>query len=102
MYVEYILCTFLDAVGMTTEAFVHGKGRHKTSHQRLYEKVYDCREKLKSHAERILICGKNRNSFCNQNVIPECNIARKKQRASFSRLSAFCRLFLYIPIFCRV
>lgn len=24
-YVEYILCTFLDAVGMTTEDFIHGK-----------------------------------------------------------------------------
>ena len=38
-YVEYILKAFLDAVGMTPEDFVHGKGKQKTSNQRLYEKV---------------------------------------------------------------
>ena len=62
-YVEYILHTFLDAVGMTTEDFVHGKGKRKTSNQRLYEKVYDCYKKLKSYAQKITICGEDRNSY---------------------------------------
>lgn len=30
-YVEYILNTFLDAVGMTTEDFVHGSGKRKNT-----------------------------------------------------------------------
>lgn len=62
-YVEYILHTFLDAVGMTTEDFVHGKGKRKTFNQRLYEKVYDCYKKLKSYAQKITICGEDRNSY---------------------------------------
>ena len=61
-YVEYILNTFLDATGMTLDDFVHGKGKHKTAIQRLYEKVYDCRKKLKSYAQKIAICGEDRNS----------------------------------------
>ncbi len=62
-YVEYILCAFLEAVGMTAEDFVYGSGKRKTPHQRLYEKVYDCYKKLKEYAQKISICGKNRNSY---------------------------------------
>ena len=62
-YVEYILNTFLEATGMTKEDFVHGKGKHKTAIQRLYEKVYDCHKKLKSYAQKIAICGEARNSY---------------------------------------
>jgi len=62
-YVEYILSTFLTAADMTTEDFVHGKGKHKTAIQRLYEKIYDCYKKLKSYAEKIEICGEDRNSY---------------------------------------
>ena len=62
-YVEYILKTYLEAVGMTAEDFVHGSGKRKTSQQKLYEKVYDCYKKLKSYAEKIAICGENRNSY---------------------------------------
>ena len=62
-YVEYILSTFLVAADMTTEDFVHGKGKHKTVIQRLYEKVYDCYKKLKNYAEKIEICGEDRNSY---------------------------------------
>ena len=47
-YVEYILNTFLDVTGITLDDFVHGKGKHKTAIQRLYEKVYDCYKKLLS------------------------------------------------------
>ena len=62
-YVEYILSTFLTAADMTTEDFVHGKGKHNTAIQRLYEKIYDCYKKLKSYAQKIEICGEDRNSY---------------------------------------
>ena len=62
-YVEYILGIFLNASGMTVEDFVHGKGKHKTAIQRLYEKVFDCFKKLKSYARKIEICGEDRNSY---------------------------------------
>ena len=62
-YVKYILDTFLEASGMSVTDFVHGKGKHKTQIQRLYDKIYDCYKKLKSYAQKIVICGENRNSY---------------------------------------
>ncbi len=62
-YVEYILHTYLEAVGMSPEDFVHGKGKHKTPQQRRYEKMYDCYQKLKSYSRKIAICGEHRNSY---------------------------------------
>ena len=62
-YVDFILAGFLKAVGMTEADFVHGKGKHKTSFQRLYEKVLDCRKKLKEYAYKISVCGDSRNSY---------------------------------------
>ena len=62
-YVKYILATFLEATGMSESDFVHGKGKHKTAIQRLYDKVYDCYKKLESYAQKITICGDNRNSY---------------------------------------
>ena len=62
-YVDYILAGFLKAVGMTEADFVHGKGKRKTSFQRLYEKVLDCRKKLKEYAYKISVCGDSRNSY---------------------------------------
>ena len=62
-YVEYILQTFLETVGMTTETFVHGSGKRKSKEQKLYEKIEDCLKKLKKYSERIRICGEKRNSF---------------------------------------
>ncbi len=52
-YVEYILRTFLEAVGMTTEEFVHGSGKRKTLHQRLHEKVYECYKQLQDYAQKM-------------------------------------------------
>jgi len=62
-HVEYILSTFLDAVGMTEADFVHGRGKRKTPYQRLYEKVKDCCKKLKEYAYKISVCGEERNSY---------------------------------------
>ena len=62
-YVEYILRTFLESAGVTEKDFVYGKGKRKTTIQRLYERVYDCYKKLRSYAQKIHICGENRNSY---------------------------------------
>ena len=62
-YVKYILDTFLVASGMSVSDFVYGKGKHKTAIQRIYDKVYDYYKKLKSYAQKIAICGEDRNSY---------------------------------------
>ena len=62
-YVGYILNTFLDCTGMRTEDFVHGKGKHKTQWQRLYEKAKECYNKLKDYSHKIAVCGEDRNSY---------------------------------------
>ena len=62
-YVRYILDTFLTASGVTTADFVYGKGKHKNQIQRLYDKIYACYKMLKSYAQKIAICGDNRNSY---------------------------------------
>ena len=60
---EYIRDTFLCASGMTTAEFVHGKGKRKSVIQRLYEKLSEYYKKLKSYAQKIEICGEDRNSY---------------------------------------
>jgi transposase len=62
-YVGYILDTFLESTGMRTEDFVHGKGKHKTQLQRLYERVKECYNKLKEYSHKIAVCGEDRNSY---------------------------------------
>ena len=44
-------------------SFDPGKGNHKTSEQRLIEKFSEYIERLKKYAERIKICGNDRNSY---------------------------------------
>ena len=62
-YVEYVLESFLETVGLKCEDFVHGKGNRKSREQKLYEKVEECLEKLKKYSEHIRICGDKRNSY---------------------------------------
>ena len=62
-YVEYVLSTYLETVGMTKEDFVHGSGKRKTLQQKRYEKAEDCLKKLKSYAQKISTCGDHRNSY---------------------------------------
>lgn len=62
-YVGYILSTFLEVADMAEDDFVHGKGKHKSPVQRLYEKIYACYKKLKECAQKIAICGADRNSY---------------------------------------
>jgi len=62
-YVEYVLKTYLEAVDIKVEDFVHGSGKRKTLQQKRYEKVEDCLKKLKIYAQKISICGDHRNSY---------------------------------------
>jgi hypothetical protein len=57
-YLEGILKKYIELVG-----FDPGKGNHKTSEQRLIEKLSEYIERLKKYAERIKICGNDRNSY---------------------------------------
>jgi transposase len=62
-YVEYIMETFLEAVGMAEADFVHGSGKRKTQEQKLYEELAEYRKRLKSCSEHVRICGEKRNSY---------------------------------------
>ena len=62
-YLEGILKKYTELVGFDHGKAVHGKGNHKTSEQRLVEKFSEYIERLKKYAERIKICGNDRNSY---------------------------------------
>ena len=62
-YLEGILKKYIELVGFDPGKAVHGKGNHKTSEQRLVEKFSEYIERLKKYAERIKICGNDRNSY---------------------------------------
>ena len=62
-YLEGILKKYIELVGFDHGKAVHGKGNHKTSEQRLVEKFSEYIERLKKYAERIKICGNDRNSY---------------------------------------
>ena len=62
-YLEGILKKYTELVGFDHGKAVHGKGNHKTSEQRLIEKFSEYIERLKKYAERIKICGNDRNSY---------------------------------------
>ena len=62
-YLEGILKKYIELVGFDPGKAVHGKGNHKTSEQRLIEKFSEYIERLKKYAERIKICGNDRNSY---------------------------------------
>ncbi len=44
-------------------SFVKGRGHHKTTAQRNYEKLIEYAEKLEEYIEKIRICGEERNSY---------------------------------------
>ena len=43
--------------------FAHGRGHHKSTQQRHYEKLTEYAEKLEEYIEKIQICGEERNSY---------------------------------------
>lgn len=61
--VEYMISRFLQITGTNPDDFVHGKGKHKTEFQRLFEVLWECRQRLREYSEHIAICGDKRNSY---------------------------------------
>ena len=55
---QYAMVTRVDP-----STFRHGKGRHKTTTQRHYERLTFYLSKLKQYVEQIRICGPDRNSY---------------------------------------
>ena len=62
-YLEEITEKYIALTGIKPEEVMRGRGHHKTPEQRLYDKLVEYTEKLKSYAEHIRICGETRNSF---------------------------------------
>ena len=63
-YLEEISEQYAVLWQLDEKEFVHGKGHHKTVQQRQYELLCRYTEKLKEYAEKIEICGPERNSYC--------------------------------------
>ncbi len=62
-YLEEIQSEFVSLTGYEPTAGVSGRGHHKSKEQRLYETLVEYTEKLKKYAERLRICGEDRNSY---------------------------------------
>ena len=62
-YLEHITEQYAHLFELHPETVVRGRGHHKTAEQRNYEKLVEYTEKLKKYAERIRICGEERNSY---------------------------------------
>lgn len=62
-YLEDLLDQYKDLLSIDTNKFVSGRGHHKSAYQRKYEKLKEYKEKLKTYAKHIQICGENRGSY---------------------------------------
>ena len=62
-YIEMLLSRYCELSGTNTDAFVSGKGHHKTTEQKRYEELRGYCDRLKKYAERIAVCGEYRNSY---------------------------------------
>ena len=62
-YVEQILSNYAGLKRIDPASFVCGRGRHKTSEQRVYQQIEGYLERLKRYAKSIQICGEGRNSY---------------------------------------
>ena len=61
--VAYIRDEFARITGLNVKEFVHGKGKHKSELQKIYERLSEFHRRLKQYSERIAICGEKRNSY---------------------------------------
>ena len=61
-YLEEILKKYAELTSLDFDFFVYGKGHRKTIYQRQYEKLNDYKERLKTYAMHIEVCGNDRNS----------------------------------------
>ena len=62
-YLEEISVKYAELCNINPDVIVRGRGHHKTTEQRNYDKLNEYIEKLKKYAEHISICGENRNSY---------------------------------------
>ena len=62
-YLEEISEKYAELCNINPDVIVRGRGHHKTTEQRNYDKLNEYIEKLKKYAEHISICGENRNSY---------------------------------------
>jgi len=62
-YVEYLLDRYVELTGCNCTDFVSGKGKHKTTEQKHYQELQGYLSRLKKYAEKIRICGEERNSY---------------------------------------
>ena len=56
-YLEDVLEKYIELTSLDLDTFVYGKGHRKTIYQRQYEKLNDYKERLKTYANHIDICG---------------------------------------------
>jgi len=62
-YAEELLNKYKELTGLDINAFVSGKGKRKSIHQRQYQKLEEYLVRLKNYAKHIEICGDSRNSY---------------------------------------
>ena len=62
-YLEEISVKYAELCNINPDVIVRGRGHHKTTEQRNYDKLNEYIEKLKKYAEHISICGEDRNSY---------------------------------------
>ena len=62
-YVEQLLSRYCAFTGIDVGSLVSGKGHRKSVEQKRYEELSEYCERLKKYAERIEICGEDRNSY---------------------------------------
>lgn len=62
-YVAELLAKYARVTNLDATAFVSGRGHRKTLHQRQYQEMENCLERLKTYAKHIEICGESRNSY---------------------------------------
>ena len=62
-YLEEIIEKYAQLTTLDFDTFVYGKGHRKTIYQRQYEKLNDYKERLKTYAKHIEVCGNERNSY---------------------------------------
>ena len=62
-YVWEMLSAYQSATGLDVTKFVLGIGHRKGIHQKQYEELHGYRERLKTYARHIEICGEARNSY---------------------------------------
>ena len=62
-YAENLLSKYKELTNLDINSFVSGKGKHKTIHQRQYQKFEEYIARLKNYAKHIEICGDSRNSY---------------------------------------